>query len=113
MGLTKGAMPKSNVGRKAIEPDAKILEGLLEFFQSEDSNPIEQDDFFVPAYIGPDDHLFEKDSRAQSEGRRYAKAIKEKMGATVKVNVYDNGKEGKALRYLWRVYKPLGDVASS
>jgi hypothetical protein len=116
MNITSAVMPASNVGRKAIPVDADAVDF---FVQSLRENPItELDDDFRPTAYGPD-HAFTKDTKAQAEGRRYSKAVQEKLGVTVRVNVYDNGegleldesgkvlKPSDATRYMWRLYVPL------
>jgi len=128
MNITKTILPPSNVGRKAIPVDAEAVDFFVKSFRE---CPIEEmDEDFRPAAYGPEDHLFTKDTAAQAEGRRYSKAVMEKLGVTVRVRVDDNGvgeqldENGKVIkpsadsvdadgnkvqgtRYLWRLYVPL------
>jgi len=117
MKITKTILPPSNVGRKAIPVDAEAVDYFVQCFRE---CPIEEmDDDFRPAAYGPEDHLFVKDTAAQAEGRRYSKAVMEKLGVTVRVRVDDNGvgekldenkkviKPSEGTRYLWRLYVPL------
>lgn len=116
ISLASGVMPKSNVGRKAIEVDAALLDALIAGFGEKTWDQVD-DDLRAPVFYGPNDRKFTTESRATSDGRRYQKALKAE-GLTTKVNVYpdpttldfsvkEEGTVTKETRYLWRLYVPL------
>jgi len=120
MKLSNSVMPVSQQGRKAIPCDAEAVESLVTSLR--EAPLAEVDGEFRPQAYGPTDRTFATASRAQGEGRRYAKAVAKTLGTTPKVNVYDNGKgekldeagrvtkANKDTRYLWRLYLPVSKV---
>jgi hypothetical protein len=106
-GLISGALPKSRAGRKAAELDAKLVDALVGHLTK---TPVikDEDGNDRPNFVGPATE-FETQGKAASAGRRYAKASENKIGKTVRVNVYDNGKNEKAKKFMWRIYVPLSE----
>ena len=110
--LISGPLPKSRAGRKAAELDTKLVDALVSALKK---SPVTKDDEGNdrPNFHGPATE-FETQGKAASAGRRYAKAVGAKMsGTTVRVNVYDNGKNANAKKHLWRVYIPLSEQNST
>lgn len=106
--LVTGALPKSRAGRQAQPMDESLVKALTDhltktpFVKDEEGND-------RPNFGGPGTE-FETQGKAASAGRRYAKAVAAKLNSTVRVNVYDNGKNGNSKRHLWRIYVPVSEM---
>lgn len=99
--LDTGSLPKSAAGRKAIEPDADLVEALVKHFKNgildENSRPI---------FAGPMTE-YDSEGKATSAGRRHAKPVSEAIGKTFRVNVVtDDDEDAENKTYRWRIYVP-------
>ena len=95
--LDTGALPKSNAGRKAIQPDASLVEALSKFFSE---GTIDENG--RPLYAGPQTD-YETEGKAQAAGRRHKNAVAEATGLNLRVNINQLGEDGP---YRWRLYVP-------
>ncbi len=97
--LETGSLPKSSAGRKAIEPDADLVEALVKHFGNGilDANG-------RPIYAGPMTD-YDSEGKATSAGRRHAKPVSEAVGKTFRVNVVMDDTEDEP-SYRWRIYVP-------
>lgn len=95
--LDTGSLPKSSAGRKAIEPDADLVEALSGYFK----NGI-LDDNGRPLFAGPQTD-YDTEGKATAAGRRHAKPVSEIIGKTFRVNIQQLGDNGP---YRWRLYVP-------
>lgn len=95
--LDTGSLPKSSAGRKAIEPDAELVEALTKHF----GNGI-LDENGRPIFAGPMTE-YDSEGKATSAGRRHAKPVSEAVGKTFRVNVVALSDDGP---YRWRIYVP-------
>lgn len=99
--LDTGSLPKSSAGRKAIEPDANLVEALTKHF----GNGI-LDENGRPIFAGPMTE-YDSEGKATSAGRRHAKPVSEAVGKTFRVNVVRaNDDEDDEPSYRWRIYVP-------
>lgn len=101
--LDTGALPKSNAGRKAIQPDANLVEALTKFFGSGTV-----DENGRPVYAGPQTD-YDTEGKAQAAGRRHAKPVADAIGKKVRVNINQLSEDGP---YRWRLYVPLSASAT-
>lgn len=102
--LDTGALPKSNAGRKAIQPDETLVTALCEYF----GNGV-KDENGRPVFAGPTTD-YDTQGKAQSAGRRHAKAVSEKLGLPIRVNINQMGEDGP---YRWRLYVPASHTDKS
>lgn len=84
--MVSGVLPKSTVGRKAIPAKPELVSALLEAFDSGTAEVINSDGDLAPSVYGPD-FLFESETKARTDAKRYVAALKE-SGRLCTTNVY-------------------------
>jgi hypothetical protein len=85
--LVAGVLPKSQVGRKAVPPKADLLAALVEAFDSATAEVINSEGDMTPKVYGPT-FLFESETKARTDAKRYVKALAESHSRKCTINVY-------------------------
>jgi hypothetical protein len=106
--LVTGVLPKSTVGRKAVPPKAELLEALAAAFTDSTAEVLNAEGDMVPKVYGPAS-LFDSETRARTDAKRYVTALKADHDRLCTINVYparENfsakivGSDGNTLRFV-------------
>jgi len=105
--LVSAPLPKSRAGRAAAPAEPAKVKQLVEALTK---NPTieDEDGDSRPNTLGFGTE-FSTQGKAAGAGRKYAKIVATQLDKIVRVNVHDNGKNGNAKKFYWRIYIPLAE----